>query len=183
MESRQKFENIYDEFRTLVLSREYYARRMKRQRFLLKWLDIFLAIFAAGSGVLGFALWKSQFVGIPVGPLFLSIATGMAVVVAIVRPYLKLEDDLERLSSMQAVYSALSFAMHDIVRKVKTDGQVDGVADAVYGVLRQVRGNIGTKEDAPPNEKLLRKVMLLVNEMHPENSFYYPGDKVADLDS
>jgi hypothetical protein len=90
MATRQQFETVYDEFRTLVLNKEYYARRMAKSKLVLRSLDIFLALFAASSGVLSFGLWKVELAGYLIGPMLLSLATGVALVLGIARPYLKL---------------------------------------------------------------------------------------------
>lgn len=180
-DTKQKFVNIYDEFRTLELSKEYYAQRISKARRNLRWMDIFLAFFAGGSGVLGFALWKQELFGVPVGPLLLSLATGVAVVLGIARPYLKLEDELERLSSIQGVYSSIAFAMGDLVTTIKTQQSVDSTSETVYKVLRQVRSTLGSKEDTPADLKLIDSVTALVNERYPhETYFYYPSEKVSD---
>lgn len=175
MSNRQQFENIYDEFRTLVLNKEYYAHRISRSRKLLKSLDIFLALFAAGSGVLSFALWKTELFNLPVGPLLLSLATGVAVVLGIARPYLKLEDEHERLSSIQGAYGAIAFLMEDVVTRIKTNRAVDENAETIYRALRQVRASLGTREDTPANRTLIEKMQAIVNQRFPAATyFYYP---------
>lgn len=174
MRTKQQFENIYDEFRTLTLNKEYYSRKMSRSRSWLKGLDIFLAIFAAGSGVLGFALWKQEFFGLPIGPTLLSLATGIALVLGIARPYFKLEDNLERLSSIHGSYSAIAFIMEDVVKNIKTNEEVDETSEAIYTALRQVRGSFVAKEDAPADRELIDEMQKIVNQRYPMDTFYYP---------
>lgn len=178
MSNRQKFISLYDEFRTLVLNKEYYARRISRSRKVLRVLDIFLALFAGGSGVLGFALWKVEFFGYPVGPMLLSLTTGVALVLGIARPYLKLEDELERLSSIQGAYGTIAFVMEDLVTRVKTAQTVDETADTIYQVLRQVRSSLMSKEDMPSNRELIAEIQDIVNQRYPSDTyFYYPPEE------
>ena len=175
MSNRQQFENIYDEFRTLVLNKEYYAHRISRSGKLLKSLDIFLALFAGGSGVLGFALWKTEIFNLPVGPLLLSLATGVAVVLGIARPYLRLEDEHERLSSVQGAYGAIAFLMEDVVTRIKTNREVDENAETIYRALRQVRTSLVAREDTPADRTLIEKMQEIVNQRFPAATyFYYP---------
>lgn len=175
MSNLQQFCNVYDEFRTLVLNKEYYGRRIARSRRILRVLDIFLALFAGTSGVLSIALWKVEVAGYPVGALLLSLTTGVALVLGIARPYLKLEDEHERLASIQGAYGAIAFAMEDVVTRIKTTQSVDESSEVIYRVLRQVRASLIAKEDTPSDRKLIDEIEKLVNERYPvDEYFYYP---------
>ena len=179
MNNKQQFQNIYDEFRTLVLNKEYYARRTAKSRKLLRALDVFLALFAGASGVLSWPLWEVEAFGQPIGPLLLSLATGIALVLGIARPYLKLEDEHERLSSIQGAYGTIAFVMEDVVNKVKTSQTVDETSEAIYRVLRQVRGSLGPNEDTPADRELIDAMEAIVNQRYPMDSFYYPEDPAS----
>ena len=178
MTNRQQFENVYDEFRTLVLNKEYYARRISKSGKTLRILDIFLALFAGGSGVLSFARWKVDVMGYPVGPLLLSLTTGIALVLGIARPYLKLEDEHERLSSVQGAYGAIAYVMEDVVTRIKTNRAVDETSETIFRALRQVRASLVAKEDTPGNRELIGEMQKIVNERYPADSFFYypPSD-------
>jgi hypothetical protein len=176
MSTRQEFENIYNEFRTLELNKEYYARRIEKSRKVLRALDIFLALFAGGSGVLGFGLWTTAVHGVPIGPILLSLATGVALVLGIARPYLKLEDEHERISSIQGTYGTLAFVMEDVVRKIKTARAVDETSQTIYEVMRLVRATLRPIEDPVGNRKLVDEMQKIVNQRHPVETFYYPPD-------
>ena len=178
MTNRQQFENVYDEFRTLVLNKEYYARRISKSRTILRALDIFLALFAGGAGVLSFALWNVQVMAYPVGPLLLSLTTGVALVLGIARPYLKLEDEHERLSSVQGAYGAIAYVMEDVVTKIKTARTVDETSETIFRALRQVRASLVAKEDTPGDRELIGELEKIVNQRYPAESFFYypPSD-------
>ena len=182
MTNRQQFINVYDEFRTLVLNKEYYARRMARSKKILRALDVFLALFAGGSGALSLALWKADLFGHQVGPLLLGLTTGIALVLGIARPYLKLEDELERLSGVQGAYGTIAFVMEDLVTRIKTTREVDATADTIYRVLRQVRTSLVAKEDAPGDRNLIGEIERIVNQRYPaESYFYYPPEEESPL--
>jgi hypothetical protein len=175
MTNRQQFENVYNEFRTLVLNKEYYARRISKSGKILRALDIFLALMAGGAGVASFALWKIDVLGFPLGPLLLSLATGIALVLGIARPYLKLEDEHERLSSIQGAYGAIAYVMEDVVTTIKTNQIVDPTSETIVRALRQVRGSLVGKEDTPADRRLIDEMEKIVNQRYPADSyFYYP---------
>lgn len=93
-----------------------------------------------------FGAYRVASAGYPVGPLLLSLTAGIALVLGIARPYLKLEDEHERLSSIQGAYGAMAFVMEDVVTKIKTDHAVAQTAEGTYCALRQVRGSLISKE-------------------------------------
>ena len=127
-----KLDVLYDEFRDAKLNQNYYAKRLASARFRLKILDVFLALFTVGSGVLGFSLWSVVLWGIPVGQLLLGALAGVAVVASIARPYLKLEDELERLSSIQGTYSSIAHILEDIVSNTKANRTLASDYDASF---------------------------------------------------
>lgn len=175
MANRQQFENVYDEFRTLVLNKEYYARRISKSKKILRALDIFLAIFAGGSGALSLALWKVELASYQVGPVMLSLATGVALVLGIARPYLKLEDEHERLSSIQGAYGAIAYVMEDVVGRIKTTRNVDETSETIFRALRQVRASLVAKEDTPGDRALIDEMEKIINQRYPADKyFYYP---------
>tara|TARA_Y100001973_G_scaffold102855_1_gene168794 strand:- start:448 stop:927 length:480 start_codon:yes stop_codon:yes gene_type:complete len=158
------------------MNKEYYSVRAAKIKKWLKYMDIFLAIFASGSAVLSFGLWNESILGFPIGPTMLGAATSMAIIIGIARPYLKLEDEYERLSSIQGAYSAIAYVMSDIVTKVKTEQDVADDSYAVYSSLRQVRGSLQPNEDTPSDSKLIEEMQTIVNRRYPTTFFYYPDE-------
>ena len=173
---KQEFINIYDEFRDAVFNKEYYAYRIKKTRRILKNIDIFLAIFAGGSGIAGYAFWETTVFGLQLGQMSFAFLAGFAVMLGIIKPYLKLEDEIERLSSIHSSYSALEHSLDDLVAKVKTDKRVDRNTKTVYDVLRKVRGMLISKEDKSPNQKVTERMQAIVNRRYPKTYFWYPEE-------
>lgn len=174
--TKDQLNAVYDEFRTAKLNQEYYAERMQAVRKRLRAMDIFLALFATGSGVLGFALWNVQFLGFQVGQITLGFLSGVALMVAIAKPYLKLDDELERLSSIQGSYDSISHIMEDLVKRIGSQHDIDDASDEVYRALRQIRGHLGPKEDKPPQQKLAEEVQGRINRRYPIDEFWYPNE-------
>lgn len=173
-DARARAEIIYNEYRTLELNKRYYAKRMARKRVVLRRIDIFLALFAASSGVAGFGLWNTQFQGYQVGPMAFAILTGMAIVIGIARPYMKMEDELERLSAIQGTYDSLTHVLSDMVSDIKVKKNIDASDDKAFAVIRQLRGTLGAKEDKPADRRLIEAVQSEVNELYPVTEFWWP---------
>ncbi|EGQ8277510.1 hypothetical protein ACEV85_22845 [Vibrio parahaemolyticus] len=177
MSNRMEFENIYDEFRTLELNKEYYGAKAEAARKKLLWMDIILALAASSSAVASFKFWTTELFGTQIGPYLLGFGALVAIVLGIVRPYLKLEDEHARLASMLGSYSAISHVMKDVVVDVRTKKDVSDVSMAVYNSLRQVRGSLASKEDPVEDRKLIEKIQKNIIRRYPTTFFYYPkGD-------
>ncbi|WP_313233407.1 hypothetical protein [Delftia acidovorans] len=176
MINKQAFINIYDEFRDVELNKEYYAKRMESVRRKLRAMDIFLAIFAGGSAVLGFAFWKYTIFGIDVGPILFAFVTGIAAVVGIARPYLKMEDELERISGIQSSYAGISHKLKDVVLHLKTTKNVDPNSQAVYEAMRHIRGTLEAREDKPAKTVIVKEMEEVIKNRYPITYFWYPID-------
>ncbi|MBO1898465.1 hypothetical protein HNW13_022230 [Shewanella sp. BF02_Schw] len=182
MANRTKFENIYDEFRTLELNKEYYGARAQSVKSKLLAMDIILALAGSVSALASIKWWTAEICGVVIGPYLLAFGALVAVILGLVRPYLKLEDEHARLSSMQGSYSAISHVMKDVVNDIKIKQDVSEVSQAVYSSLRQVRGSLSSKEDSPENRKLIIKKQQEVLQRYPTSFFYYPKEADQDKD-
>ncbi len=174
--SRRAFCNFYDELRDAELNKEYYAKRIRETRRRLRFIDIYLAIFATGSGVAGFALWSYQVGGIQIGQIAFGLLAGIAAVVLISKPYLKLEDDVERLSGIQSTYASMSHILGDIVRNIMAQKDISETDKSNYSILRQMRVSLEPKEDKPANRDLVDKMQAHVNDRYPSQWFWYPDE-------
>lgn len=174
---KESFEKVYNEFRDCEFNKEFYGKRMEKYRGRLRAIDIFLALFAAGSGVAGFALWDYSIWGVDVGQIALGMFGGIAIVLGIAKPYLKWEDKLESLSQMHGSYSSLSHAHKDNVLRIKEKRDVDGDANIIYETLRKLRGMLLPHEENNPSADLKRQCQDKVNERYPVSFFFYPDNQ------
>jgi hypothetical protein len=176
MSNRAEFETIYNEFRNLELNKEYYAERAEQAKIKLRRIDIALAITGLISVASGYGFWDKNIFGIPVGPTLLALGLVIGAVLGAVRPYLKLEDEHARLSSMAGSYMAIAHVMQDVVSGVKIEQNISESSRAIYQSLRQVKGSLSRTEDSPSDKELIKKLQEAVNRRYPTTSFYYPND-------
>lgn len=169
-----KVTSIYDEFRDAELNKRYYSYRVSKKRRILRNIDVYLSLFAAGSAVAGFSLWKYEFLGFAIGQILLGIFAGTAVMLAIAKPYLKIEDEVERLSAIQGTYDSLAHILKDIVARIKSERNIDDSDYKVFWTLRQMRGTLGHKEDKPVDRKTAQLAQDEVNELYPVDTFWWP---------
>lgn len=167
----------YNEFRDAELNKEYYAVRMAAIKRKLKYVNIFLAIFAGTSAVVSFSFWHYEIFGIPVGSLSLGALTGIAVILSIAMPYLGLETDIERVSSIQGVYSVLSSLHKDNVMSIITEKKITEKEKMWFDLMRRMRISLDPKEDKPSDKKLVDEMQAVVNRRYPKEFFWYPEKK------
>lgn len=178
--SKESFIRIYDEFRDCEFNKEYYAYRAQKVRARLRYLDIFLALFAGSSAVLSFSLWNFTLWGVQLGQISLGVLVGLAIIFGIAKPYLKWEDTLERVSSIQGGYASLAHMHRDNVQRVKESKDVDSKAETVFQTLRSFRGMLHPKEDQNPDPKLKSQFFDTVNRRFPSSFFYYPEENLDE---
>lgn len=172
--SRATFEQCYDELRTVEMNKLYYGHRASRMRKTLKYVDVFLAFFGAGSAVLSLSLWNVQINNVQVGAVVLGVFTSIAVCVVAARPFLKMEDTLERCSASFGIYSSLSFMHAGLVERIKREEDVSAEVLTAYENLRSMRGANSGREDEVVNKRLRKSATEEVYKRFPTKDFYYP---------
>lgn len=170
------FVRHYDEFRDCELSKEYYSYRSDLIRQRLKYIDIFLALFAGTSAVLSFSLWDVTFLGFQIGQLALGMLVGLAIIVGIAKPYLKLEDALEKAASIQGGYASLAHMHRDNVNRIVEKKDVDQDAETIFQTLRSFRGMLHPNEDTNIDPAVKKRFSDKVNQRYPKDKFYYPTE-------
>ena len=165
---------FYDEFRDAEMNKEYYAEKLSASKKRLKYLNIFLALFAGSSAVIGFSFWSSTVFGYPVGAVVLGVLVGLAICLSIAKPYLGLESDIERLSSIQGVYGILASLHKDNVDDIRTKHIVTAREELAFEIMRKARISLEPKEDKPADRKLVDLCQNIVNQRYPAGHFWYP---------
>jgi hypothetical protein len=74
---------IHSQYRTALLNKKYYGSRLEKFKSRNFWLEVFIAIGAAGTGIAGLTTWKTGY-GITVWAAF----SGIFVVLATIKPFL-----------------------------------------------------------------------------------------------
>lgn len=173
---KAKFVKHYNEFRHCEFNKEYYAYRSERIRRRLQYIDIFLALFAGGSAALSFSMWNTVIYGFQVGQLSLGILVGLAVIVGIAKPYLKLEDALEKAAAMYGGYSSLAHLHKANVDRINEIRDVDVEAETAFTTLFNLRGMLHPNEDTNPDPTLKKRFFDVVNKRFPKDDFFYPEE-------
>ena len=173
------FQRIYDEFRTVEMNKEYYSVKIAKTKRVTTFIDIFLAVFAGGSGVMSFALWNYQFLGVEIGQIALGTLVGIAIMIGIGKPYLKYDDKIERYAKMQGLYRSLAHSLKDIVDQIRVKHAVTQIENDKFDLLRNTRGHFAIEEDETTDRELVKKMQEIVNRRYPLSYFFYPKSRNA----
>lgn len=165
---RARLSDIYRDYRDTVMSRKYYeCRRQSTYRFNF-WYEVLIACGTSGT-VGGWALWS-----VPAGHL-VWVGVGATVAIAtIVKPILKLADELERLAALSTKYAALQVDFEQLIFDIKTAGTITKPIRRIYGNICDKMKDLDGKGDAPPRERLLKRCQDDVNREIPPTSLWSP---------
>ena len=109
---------IYRTLLSALLNRKYYGHRLSTYRSWDKVMEIALAI-AAASSVGTWAIWQSGY-----GRSVWAVIAGGAVVLAVVKPFLQLPNEIERYSKLHAGYSDLYYDLDRLVSEIAVQKDV-----------------------------------------------------------
>ena len=165
---RARLSDIYRDYRNTVMSRKYYeCRRQSVYRFNFGY-EVSIAIATSGT-VGGWALWSTA-----AGHAFWVTAGGVVAVGTIIKPILRLADELDRLTTLSTKYAALQIDFEQLIFDIKTEGTITKPIRKAYADICQKMKDLDGKGDSPPKRKLLKTCQEDVNREIPPRSLWSP---------
>lgn len=168
---------IYDHYRTVCMSRHYYASRLILfKRYNLTY-EVALAVSTSGA----FVAWYSSsplsawyFWQTPAGNVVRTSIAGLVVLLAILKPFLPFSEKIEKYSKLFIGYSDLYYDLKEIVDSMKTKESITKkVSDALSKAQKRYK-DLALQDDPKPSKRLLRKCQNEVNRRFPASDFWYP---------
>ena len=162
---------IYDAYRDAALNRLYYGVKLARYRRFNFWIEIAIAIGAAGSsgGIAGLAVWGT----LPGNYAWLAIS-GIATVLAVLKPVIQLANRIENYTKLYAGYTNIFLELEEIVEEI-------GVAHAItektrdrYVRSRQLLRELAPLAEPSRSKQLIAKLQEQVNRDIPPESLWTP---------
>lgn len=166
---------LYEEFLTVKLNQEYYARRLAAVKKKNRLLDIYLALFAGSSGIAAFGIWQIQIGTVEAGKVLFAALAGVGLVIGILKPYLKYDDEIERLASIEGTYPTLGHQLEDMITTLNADNGTSEDFEERFVMARSIRGSQEAKEDKPTDQELAKECQTLIRQRH--------SDKITALDN
>jgi hypothetical protein len=165
---------VYDMLRTLLLNKKYYAERLSRfqkYNFAMEMLIACGAAGSAGSGVAGFAVWQSA-----AGKIVWGLISGVAVILAIAKPLLKLTDRIEMYAKLYGEYTSAFARIKILVDDMQVERALPPARIKLFEEMRTRTAELSKLGDPRPNRDLVRSIQDQVIDAIPIKRLWLPGD-------
>lgn len=168
---------VYDLLRTARLNEGYYAMKLARLKRRQRAIDITIAVAAPTSAV---AAWNQDAAWIPevvrpfVKPAWAGFA-GLASLLAIANPFLRLSESLSNMEACMTEYRSIAAELEELRSEIKHRRVYDAQLQEWYRYVRQRRRRVSEHEPTDPvNTRLRRKIEKRIVQELPGAAFYVP---------
>lgn len=168
-ELRRQLIELYDCYRTSILNRKYYGHRLARTRLLNRTIEIILAISAA-SAVGAWALWQTS-----IGTIIWETLFSCATIIAVINPFLKLNDEIERYVKLYAGHSTNIYLLKKIVSDIARTRRLTTEQAITYSNILDSICNLAPYDDPKPKSNLISRYFDEVNKEVPPESLWMPA--------
>lgn len=171
-----KLTDIYDDYRTLLLSRKYNGNRVRSYAKYNQAFEIAIAVGTSSSGVAGFALWKSE-----IGQPIWAVISGVAILLAVIKPILGYAARIEEYTSLHREYATLFARCRQIVRdingsrlRIAATGDLPEPVTEAMERIRTKMVDLAPQEDKEPDVPLRLRLEAEVNQEIPAERLWIP---------
>ncbi len=173
-EKRQKDHpvwDVYGQYRTARLNVRYYEARLKTLSRRSFWMEFLLAV-STTSSVTGFWFWQTV-----VGGYIWKAFGILAILLAVLKPLLKLTDKIQLKTEMLTDYRSLAHDFQKLTFSIKQNHKYDKALSNQFSVLVDKTGEIIRKHtDGNINQNLRRRCHQIVKNELPASIFFVPEE-------
>jgi hypothetical protein len=166
-ELRNELEELYYEYRRAALNKVYYGARLARQRQINRAVEIIIAVGSTtgSGGIAGMAIW-----GTLPGQYAWLVISGIATVLAVVKPRLQLTIRVENYSKLFVGYTNLQTELEEIVREVRISHELSEKAKDQHRRSRKLFKQLALRHDPTTSRRLTEIAQQQVNkDIRPES--------------
>lgn len=169
---------IYTLMCRAAMNKEYYGAKLARSQLASTWMDILIAIGAAGSGLSALTIWNTEY-GKPVWTVLWAILSLAAAVLALAKPIVQLNKRIERYSRLFAGHSDIYTSLMVLSSRIKRKGTITDEMSSTFEAA-EIRFMELSKEDDPtPDRTLLDRCEQMIRSRHPAENAWYPSTEPA----
>lgn len=169
---------IYTLMCRAAMNKEYYGAKLARSQLVSTWMDILIAIGAAGSGLSALTIWNTEY-GKPVWTVSWAILSLVAAVLALAKPIVQLNKRIERFSRLFAGHSDIYTGLLVLSSRIKRKGTISDEMSSTFESA-EIRFMELSKEDDPtPSRTLLDRCEQMIRTRHPAENAWYPSTETA----
>ena len=166
--NRIRLKNLYDQYRTARMNREYYGCRLHSYQQINLIYEIVLAL-GTSSAVAGFYFWKTE-----AGKEMWAAFGVVVVILSVLKPVLQLSKKVERYSRLHAGYGALFYDLKGVVDDAREAGGLDPKMKELIDKAGVRYRELGVEDDPKASDKLLRKCQESVKRSTPPFQEWWP---------
>ncbi|MBF0556213.1 MAG: hypothetical protein HQK96_16965 [Nitrospirae bacterium] len=162
--------DVYDQYRTARLNVRCYEAQLRWVERKNKWMEIFIAVSTSSTAASLFIFQDYE-----LGRNLLKFFSVAAVLLSLMKPYLKYQDEIKTTIELIAEYKALDYAYQKLVISIKQRGKYDDEMKNKFLELIDKAGKIVDDFTAGPiAHKIRNRVFEEVNKELPSEKFYVP---------
>jgi len=163
--------NVYDSLRTASLNVNYYSKRIVTIGRINRLFEIFIAV-STSTAVGKFTIWGSE-----TGVLLWSTIGGIAVLLTVVKPFMKYPEKIKKIESVLTKYRLLKYNYGVIKIGISEERKYNDEHKKKYhDLLKQERELIAIQPENYISNKLRTKCQEEVNREFPVNNFFIPEE-------
>ena len=167
--------DVYDEYRTALYNEKAHTTRIHQVAKMSKAIDIALAIFTPSSAIAGFFLLNTTG-----GKIAWNSLISAASVLAVSKPFLKLDIQRTQLIESLSGYTQLRHDLEGLTRKISRRGKFDDELYAEFESIQQKKLGVYKRTTLFKLSKKKREELYNeVKRQHPINRFFVPEDENA----
>ena len=167
---QRKMLRLYELLRDSLRFEKYYACRLKRLKMWNRLADISIAVSASGS------LTSAKYMHTPIGQNVLTGTLIFSTVATILKPVLKVNDQIIRLSKLQVQYLELYQDLKTLSHEIQEADEVQAKHDKQLSVLNDRFNKLGLQNDPGESQRLMRKFQVQVESQIPSVGLWLPAN-------
>lgn len=164
---------VYDTFKEISLNVKYYSVKLHRVQSWNTGLEIFLGLAtpSAGLAVADSVYWKTETIG-----EIWQFLVAIAALVAMVKPFLKFSEKIEKLKGITTDYIGLEHDLNVLILSIKERGKFEDDLKSIFWLAMEKLGRVKAQQIELKIDKSLQdKCYEEVNKENPMNSFFVPS--------
>ncbi|MGI4829836.1 MAG: hypothetical protein ACRYFU_16820 [Janthinobacterium lividum] len=161
---------LYDEYRSCLMNAKYYGRHLSHLKLAALFSDI-LVVLGTSSAFAGLAIWKNH-----VGANVWSAVLAMSVLIAALRPILKITDQIDRYAKLQYGYLEVFYRLQSLTGDIRDAGGMNHDLQLRATELDDRYRALEMEDDAYQNPKKMLKAQDEVERSIPSDSLWLPQE-------
>jgi hypothetical protein len=160
---------IYNLYRSAALNKDYYGALLSRYQVYNTTLEILIAVGATSSGISGLTVWQLGY-----GKAVWATITLVSGLLAVVKPFLQLNKQIERYSRLFTGHLDNYLAIGSIVTKIRRRQELTPEMLQQFEAAEQRYIELSREDDPSPVPSIHKRCDDAVRLAHPDESFWYP---------